>query len=171
MRTLTAIGAFPVPRRRRRITMRSFVRYMPIAAVTAFACSSKSGAPTEVKVDDLGVAITVQTDATVGKRGDDVTVGGVILRRDDAKVANAADAKARLMSDAKVRDQKQLPTGGFLFVYDVEFPMGGGQPPSVLPYVTVILPVHDHAVRCELQLQPGQDPAPTIATCSSLRAL
>jgi hypothetical protein len=154
------------------MNMRPFVRYTPsLAALTALACSSKSGAPTEVKIDELGVAITVQTDATVGRRGTDLTVGGVILRRDDTKIASAADAKVLLMSGAKVRDQKQLPSGGFLFVYDVEFPMGTGKPPSLLPYVTVILPVHDHAVRCELQLQPGQDPAPTIATCSSLRAL
>ena len=143
-----------------------------LVIVAVCACSKKSATPAELKIDELGVAITVPSNWQLTKDGGGVKIAsgmsGVMLRAETAKITNLDEAKVRLMSGAKIKEQKQLPSGGYLFTYDVEFP---GKPPMLLPYVTVLLPVKEAVVRCELQLQPGQEATSTTTACSSMRPL
>ncbi len=142
------------------------------SALTLLLLSNCSSKPKDVTVDDLGVTLTVPGDWSVKKRGEsDVAVmsgtDGVILRRERKPLTTIAEARESLVVGAKIREEKQLPTGGFLFDYDTDF--GTSEKPMILRTVTSFLTTSTGTLSCQLQLQPDQDAAPIKAACGSMR--
>ena len=147
------------------------IHLLAVLLVQSSACSSSKSA--EIKVTELGIAINAPDSWKPDKRGDGVTLGsgtdGVVLRASDTKLASIDDARKALMSGAKIKKEEKLASGGYLFIYDVEFP--SSDKPMLLPYVTVLLPTAKGSISCEVQLQPSQDPTPYADVCKSMRSL
>ena len=144
-------------------------RWSFVTLVLLSSCSSK---PQDVTVDDLGVTLTVPGNWSVKKRGESEVaimsgMDGVILRRERTPAATLAEAREALVQGAKIREEKQLPSGGFLFDYDTNF--GTPEKPMMLRTVTSVLRTPTGTVSCQLQLQADQDAAPIVAACASMR--
>jgi hypothetical protein len=143
----------------------------PLLAVFVLSSCSK---PKEVTVDELGVTLTVPGGWDVKKHGDnDVAISsggldGVILRRESKPVTTLAEGHEALIVGYKLREEKPLPKGGFLFDYDVDF--GTAEKPMLLRMITTFLTTPTGTVSCQLQLQADQDPAPIVAACTSMHA-
>ncbi len=140
-----------------------------VLAASVAGCSSK---PSEVTVDELGVALTVPSDWARTKRSDGIAfvhgLDGVLLRKEPHAIKTIDDARNALIVGAKIHEERQLPTGGFFFHFDVDY--GTKDKPMVLPHIEVLLPTAGGTITCELQLQPSQDAAPIANACSSMHA-
>lgn len=131
------------------------------------ACSSK---PEKKSVPELGIEITVPGDWAKKERNGGIAfssgLDGVILRGEKEPIKSIEEAKGRLIQGFKLRSEKALPTGGFLFDYDVDF--GTKDKPMLLRHITVLLPTKAGHVECTLQLQADQDAGPIEKACASM---
>ncbi|MDQ3334213.1 MAG: hypothetical protein M4D80_03560 [Myxococcota bacterium] len=133
-------------------------------------CSSK---PEEKTVDEMGIKITVPGNWDKKKRGDDISISsgmdGVILRVEKEPIKTIEDAKGRLIQGYKMREEKTLPSGVFLFDFDVDYGTTGK--PMLLRHIEGMLPTAKGHVSCTLQLQPDQDAEPIKQACSSMKPI
>jgi hypothetical protein len=138
--------------------------------VLLVACSSK---PEEKSVPELGIKITVPGDWSKKERNGGIAflsgTDGVILRGEKEPIKTIEDAKARLIQGFKLRSEKTLPTGGFLFDYDVDY--GTAAKPMLLRHISVLLPTTTGHVECTLQLQADQDAGPIEKACASMKPI
>jgi hypothetical protein len=138
--------------------------------VLVTGCSSK---PEEKTIDELGIKITVPGNWDKKKRGDDISISsgmdGVILRAETTPIKTIDDAKGRLIQGYKMREEKTLPSGVFLFDFDVDYGTAGK--PMLLRHVEAMLPTAKGYVSCTLQLQPDQDAGPIKQACGSMKPI
>src|SRR5687767_2276677 len=129
--------------------------------------------PEEIKVDEVGIKITVPSNWDKKKRGDDISISsgldGVILRVEKEPIKTIEDARGRLIQGYKIREEKTLPNGGFLFDYDADYGTPGK--PMLLRHIEGMLPTATGHVSCTLQLQPDQDAEPIKKACSSMKPI
>ena len=138
--------------------------------VLVTGCSSK---PEEKTVDEMGIKITVPGNWDKKKRGDDISISsgmdGVILRSETTPIKTIEDAKGRLIQGFKMREEKTLPNGVFLFDFDVDYGTPGK--PMLLRHIEGMLPTAKGYVSCTLQLQPDQDAEPIKTACGSMKPI
>jgi len=139
----------------------------------ALACSSKKSGPSEVKIESLGISVTLPAGFEIKERRGSQWISksamyGARLEKRDA-MPESLDVAVKGWIQGKTID-KGAEAGGFYAVIESEFPMDGGKTMK-LPMVYVQMPAKDGSVLCSGQLQDGDDAKPLVKACQGIKPL